>query len=161
MLEKLIGKYKKAGILLDTNLLLLYLIGLYDLNFIRQFKRTCMYDKNDFIWMHKFLTRFDNIFITPQVLGEVWNFAEKIHGKRLNAFIETAIKNLLVVTENYVEKNILLQEDSFFYVGVTDTSIICSAKKLNCLVITDDLRAYSYYVANGVDTININHLREI
>lgn len=161
MIDRFIEKYRKRGLLLDTNLLLFYLVGLYDPSYIGKYKRTCMYDKVDFVWMDKFINNFHQVYITPQIVGELWNFVEKMPKHRLAGFIETALLTLVEVTENYVEKNIIFDESCFSYVGVTDVSIICSARKLGCLVLTDDLRSYSFYVSNGVEAINLNHLRPI
>lgn len=161
MLNHLISKYKKEGVILDTNLLLLYLIGSYDVDYICQFKRTCMYDVNDFRWLRNFIHNFDSVIVTPQVLGELWNFVEKIRKDRFSRFLDVTIPRLIGLCEHYIEKELIIEETCFRYVGVTDTSLICSGKQRKCLVITDDLRSYSYYLSNGVEAININHLRVI
>jgi hypothetical protein len=58
-------KYKSKGILIDTNLLLLLLVGFYDENLIAKFKRTSKYSKEDFQIIRNFILHFEKIIITP------------------------------------------------------------------------------------------------
>jgi hypothetical protein len=44
----LIAKYKGQGVLVDTNLLALYLVGSVNIERIATFKRTSSFDKDDF-----------------------------------------------------------------------------------------------------------------
>jgi len=161
MLDILIQRYSKKGVLIDTNIMLFYLLGVYDIRFAEEYKRTRMYDANDFTWLVRFLGNFERIYITPQILAELWNFIEKIPGKKLFECVSSSVSTLLEVTENYVEKDEILTKDYTSYIGATDASIICSAKHIDCLILTDDLRAYSHFLANEVASININHLREL
>ncbi|MBF4318275.1 hypothetical protein EAY30_25720, partial [Vibrio anguillarum] len=66
-----------------------------------------------------------------------------------------------VFEEEYVNKKTLLSSKGFSYIGITDMAVIQAAKSKKCFVITDDLRAYTHFFENGVETININHLRTI
>ncbi len=159
MVSLYVAKYARVGILLDTNLLILFLVGLFDSTFIPIFKRTAMYTEEDFKKIEKFIKNFRNIFVTPQILAELWNLLEKIEGESFQRFLESAIPQLLIITENYIHKNCILNEESIKYIGLTDMSIILTAKELNCLVLTDDFRAHSHFEKNGIAAININHLR--
>lgn len=159
MLEDYIVAFRRTGILLDTNLLLFFALASYDIEFAEQFKQTRMYDRRDFETLNAFLSFFERVLTTPQVLGEVWHFIEPIREPRLSSVIQSLVDYLLVVVESYVEKDVILKETYLPYVGITDVSVICSAKRTGCLVLTDDLRAYNYYLINSVEALNINHFR--
>ena len=159
MLDQYIIDYRRAGVLLDTNLLLFVLLASYDLKFATSYKRTVMYDADDFIALSVFLKHFSSVMTTPQVLGEVWSFVEKIGGPRAASVIASAAASLLTMVESYSHKDVILMESCLPYVGVTDVSVICSAKATGCLVLTDDLKAYNYYLHNDVVALNINHFR--
>jgi hypothetical protein len=73
-LINLIRKYRKKGILVDTNLLLLYLVGLYDIEQIRDFKRTSHFDTDDFSNTQEFIELFEVKITTPHILTEVSDF---------------------------------------------------------------------------------------
>jgi len=60
-LPTLIAKYKKRGILVDTNILLLYYVGLYDPLLIPKFKRTIMFTIEDFNLLLMLFNRFNKI----------------------------------------------------------------------------------------------------
>lgn len=75
-LLKLIQKYKQKGILIDTSILLLYIVGSFDINLIRTFKRTQMFSENDFKIVPKFIDYFELKITTPHVLTEVSDFID-------------------------------------------------------------------------------------
>lgn len=161
MLEILIKKHRLSGVLLDTNLLLLYLIGSFDLTLIKSFKRTAMYTEQEFQWLDEFTRKFSKIVVTPQILAETWNFLEKLGEKTLHEIVKKLLSKLFILEEKYTHKDELLNLTGFRYLGITDASVICAAKQLNCLVLTDDLRAYSFFCSESVSAININHLRTL
>lgn len=161
MLTELLIRYRSSGVFLDTNLLVLYLVGSYDADFVSKFKRTSMYTKQDFLWLKEYSEKFSKIVVTPQVLAETWNLIEKINEKKFKEFVNSIMNTLYLMNEHYVEKDDILENDGFNYIGITDISVILAAKRMGCLVLTDDLRAYSYFVANEVESININHLRQL
>ena len=51
----------KEGLLIDTNLLILYVIGLIDVNRIEQNKRTRTYTKEDFYLLINFVSYFKKV----------------------------------------------------------------------------------------------------
>jgi len=159
MLNQLLIKHKSSGVLLDTNLLILYLIGTYDPVFVPKFKRTIMYSIEDFEYLKNYIHQFSKIIVTPQILAESWNFLEKINEKKFKEFIKSIIPTLYLIEEEYIEKNNIIADNSLHYIGITDVSVILAAKNLGCLVLTDDLRSYSYFLKNKIAVININHLR--
>ncbi|WP_404396269.1 PIN domain-containing protein [Pseudoalteromonas phenolica] len=160
MLEELLRQYGKQGVLLDTNLLVMYLIGTYDKSLVPKFKRTSMYTVEDFEWLESYVSRFSKIIVTPQVMAETWNFVEKL-GKEIDQFLDKVLPTLFLFDEEYISKETVLSANGFNYVGVTDMSVIQAGVSLSCLVITDDFRAYSHFCQFSVPTININHLREV
>ena len=52
--SNLIIKYKNKGILIDSNLLLVYFIGKYDLNRLQSFKKTAKYSIDDYYIINNF-----------------------------------------------------------------------------------------------------------
>jgi len=55
---QLINKHRPSGLLVDTNLLLLYLIGTTNKNRISRFKRTQTYTIEDFELLDRFMAEF-------------------------------------------------------------------------------------------------------
>ncbi len=66
-LLKLIQNHKQKGLLVDTNILLLYIIGTVDINLIRNFSRNANFTENDFYNVSKFIDIFDIKITTPHI----------------------------------------------------------------------------------------------
>ncbi len=64
----LIQHYKQKGLLIDTNILLLYIVGAVDINLIRNFGRMAEFAENDFYVVSKFVDYFDIKITTPHIL---------------------------------------------------------------------------------------------
>ncbi len=77
MLTDLLIEYRNGDAFLDTNLLILYLIGKYQPTYVPKFKRTTMYSEQDSHWLNGYVSQFSKIVVTPQVLAEAWNFWKK------------------------------------------------------------------------------------
>ena len=161
MLANLLARHRLSGAFLDTNLLVLYLVGSYEPAFVPKFKRTSMYTEQDYQWLKEYVDKFSRIVVTPQVLAEAWNFLEKINEQKFKQFISSIMNTLYLIDEHYIAKDLILDNRGFNYIGITDVSIILAAKSTGCLVLTDDLRAYSHFASNNIETININHLRQL
>ncbi|CAN2041225.1 PIN domain-containing protein [Candidatus Magnetomoraceae bacterium gMMP-15] len=160
MLDYYIKKHRNYGIILDTNLLLLYLVGSYSLEFISKYKRTHQYTIEEYEWIQIITSYFVKIVITPHILAEIWNFIEKLNDHILASFINSAVKSLELFEEDYICKNKILSDPKALkFIGVTDLSVIIAAKKGNYLIFTDDLRAFSAFLQHEVNAINLNHIR--
>lgn len=74
-LESLFQKYKKLGILVDANLLLVYFLGSFNPQLIPQYKRTEKYTLEDFAVLCRIIKCFDCLITTPNILTEVSNLS--------------------------------------------------------------------------------------
>jgi len=73
---QLIHKHRGRGLLVETNLLLLYLIGRTNQNQISKFKRTQVFTIEDFDLLGRFMGKFKTLITTPHVLTELSNLGE-------------------------------------------------------------------------------------
>jgi hypothetical protein len=78
MFDDLISKHRANGLLIDTHLMLLLVIGIYDRRRMENFKRTAVYTRQDFQRMGWLQTRFDKLWITPNILTEVDNLGRQL-----------------------------------------------------------------------------------
>ena len=76
--EQLLVRYRSRGVLVDTNLLLLYFVGLYNPSLIPQFKRTRIFTVNDFDVLQNFIALFSKVVTTPDILTEVSNLSNQL-----------------------------------------------------------------------------------
>ena len=159
----LIHRYHETGVLIDTNLLLLYLIGTYDPEKISAFKRTDTFNLEDFNLLDRLIGFFPKIFTTPHILTEVSNFAaqfKSIGKTKINsALFEVFAQSISSFGEIYEFISDISKKPEFLLFGLADAGIISSGKKY--LVLTNDSHLYGYLQGKGIDTINLNHLKTL
>ncbi len=76
-----------GGLLVDTNLLVLWVVGGVNRNPIETFKRTSNYTKTDYDFLRRVLANFETLYTVPHVLAEVGNLTdlpgvERQHARR-------------------------------------------------------------------------------
>lgn len=157
---QLIRKYKRNGLIIDTNLLILIIVGSFDPKIIPRFKRTSKYLEDDFSLMINFIKFFDNIITTPNILTETCNLSLNLNFETENGLYRTFAKIIYSLRENYVTSIDLPKENAFFQFGISDSAIIELCKQ-GRLLLTDDFPLYGYVTAQGMDAINFNHIRTL
>jgi hypothetical protein len=159
-------KFNK-GLIIDTNLLVLLIVGYFDKNYIKQFKRTSTYSIDDFENLKIIVNKFESLITTPHILAEISNLCidsrnmENKSNKKFKEFLKTFINTIYHFKEINLEKNKILILDFLKYLGVTDSALIEIAKKHKFNVITDDAGVYVKLSSFNVPVININHLRAL
>jgi len=153
-----VHKYARTGILLDTNILLLYVIGRYDPKRIEGFKRTNTFATKDYEFLTRFLSLFQRIVATPHVLTEVSNLAAHLNAPHKIACFESFADDLDVLDEHTEAARAIAKSPAFTRLGITDASLPLIARD-RFLVLTDDLVLYAHLLEVGIDAINFNHIR--
>jgi hypothetical protein len=159
-LELLLTKYKNKGILIDTNLLLLYFVGIYDPQRIPNFKRTMMFVVEDFYTLWTLFKYFDKVVTTPNILTEVNSLANQLANDLKPAFFSKFAEQVVTLEEHYIETAKLSAKEHFPKLGLTDSGILDLAKG-EYLVLSDDFRLVGYLGKQGIDAINFNYIRTL
>jgi hypothetical protein len=131
---QLIRKHRGNGLLIDTNLLLLYLVGKTNPGRIANFKRTSRYTVEDFDLLGQIVEQFRTLVTTPHVLTELSNLRD-LQGEERPAFRSG-------------------------FLGLTDAAI-ASLSRHSYLFLTDDLNLYLTLLERGVDAINFSYLQQL
>jgi hypothetical protein len=148
-----LSKYRAKGALLDTNLLLVYVVGKTHRSRLSDFHHTKQYEQ-DFPMIERVVEFFPKIYTTPNVITEVSNL-----GKKLGAdFFETLRKVVSVLDEQCCVSKDAAASAHFPKIGITDAGLCTIAA--NYLVITADFALYQILRANNVDAVNFHHLRQ-
>jgi hypothetical protein len=156
--EELLMEYKSKGVLIDTNLLLLYFIGVYDPRRISKFKRTMTFVIDDFYTLSGFFNLFSKVVTTPNILTEVSNLAGQLPENLKPYFYTIFGRHLSLLEEHYITSGKLSSTPQFAKLGLTDSGIM-DLSRGQYLVLTDDFRLAGYLDSQGIDVINFNHLR--
>lgn len=157
---ELVRKYSGRGILLDTNVLLLLVIGRHDENRIETFKRTNTFTKKDFNFLTEFLRGFQKLVATPHILTEVSNLAGNLADPQRTACFRSFANDIRTIDEHTDTARSISATSVFERLGITDASISLALAQ-RFLVLTDDLSLYVHLVSNGIDAINFNHIRPV
>ena len=75
-----------AGLLVDTNLLVLFTVGAVNRDRIETFKRTRQYTRADYDLLVRVLAKFEPLYTVAHVLAEVSNLTDLRGSERLLAF---------------------------------------------------------------------------
>lgn len=154
---EVLERHRRAGILIDTNILLLLLIGSVDTALIAKHKRTSKFTVEDFTLAVLIAERAATILTTPNILSEVSNLAAQIANPyKTRIFLQFAAA-ITTVIEFYHRSGDLSAREEFFRYGLTDTGIMQAARD-GYLILTDDLRLWDHLDLLGLPTINFTHL---
>ena len=156
--DQLLSHYRRRGLLVDANLLLLYVVGLIDVRQITTFGRTDTYEPRDFKLLERVIGYFEIVVTTPHVLTETSNFLGQLPGKRAGEGRAMLGQLAPHLQEEHRPASTLTRHDTYRQFGLTDTAIDDVASDTH-LVLTDDLPLYHYLAVQGRDAINFNHLR--
>jgi hypothetical protein len=159
MLDPLIQQYRTKGILVDTNLLIALVVGLFNPKHLQSCRGTKNFTPSDFQTLKRFVTQFDLLITTPHVLAEVSNLSRMLP-EPLHADLGITFRALLngPLSELYSPCSEIANDLNFPRFGLTDTAIAMIAPKSH-LVLTDDFSLYGLLSKRGVDVLNFNRIR--
>ncbi len=146
-------------ILVDSNLLVLLVVGLTSRELITRHKRTKIFEQDDYDLLVKILSSYDVIVVTPHVLAETSNLVSQIGEPALEAVRLTFSKLIQDQKEVYYSSRDSVKHPAFVRLGLTDASILQLAKSAIPLLTTDVGLYLEAYKLNS-STINFNHLRQ-
>lgn len=162
-LEGYINSYRKSGILLDTNVLLLLWAYQFDEQLIGR-KKLEKYTVDDAKLLVSCVDQFTRILTTSSILTEVSNLAGlMLSGTKKQQLFERMYDFFNVPSaDGAVHCSIhgaVLPSQTFVKLGYTDASIISIAQAPHFLL-TDDLDLFLDAQHHNIPTINFTHMRE-
>lgn len=165
-----IARHAANGVILDSNLLVVYLVGLHNEKDVPRFlprssgkgRAVCFPD--DFILIKSLLLKnsVKHFVVTPQILAEISNLTfEHFPDAELKLYINRVLTFISLAKEEPSMKDELLKIPQLPHVGFADASIIKAAKDGKYLVLTEDLKCMAMLQSEGCCVYNINHLRTL
>lgn len=146
------------SVLLDTNLLVLLVVGVYDKALIREHKRTKNFMPEDFDLLERELGGFEAIWVTSHCLAEASNLLKQTDSSRVSGLLTCLARITENAKESHIQKSAVFGNTNAFRLGVTDAGIVIKSKRVNC-VLTVDFDLYAQISRMGRNVINFNHLR--
>lgn len=156
--SELFAQYRRKGILIDTNILLLHFVGTINRKRISAFNRTEKFVPDDYDLLQRIIAHFEQVIITPNVMTEVSNLMDKIGEPERSRCFALLAQVIPQLSEFYLESQSIAANSGFTKFGLTDCGILDLARE-QYLVLTDDLKLAVYLQREGVDVVNFNTIR--
>ena len=158
----LISQYREKGILIDTNLLLVLLVGNVDRRQVGRIAKTDKYNSEDYDRITNVLRRFNRFIIIPQVLTEAGNMLKRncpTANTRLDLDLELRrFVHAGASRESRALSKRITIHPAFEDLGYADAAILNAAAGRH-LVFTDDGPLQSRAWSSGVDVLPFDWLR--
>lgn len=153
--------WRSRDLLIDANILVLYLVGSLDPSLISKHKRTNQFGVKDYRLLDDVVRQFKKLVATPNVLTEASNMVAQIGGKETVTRLRVVLARIVeALDEHYVPSTQASKVEEFRRLGLTDAALLFLAKQDRLLVLTDDRHLYDALQKRGIAAINFHHLRE-
>jgi predicted nucleic acid-binding protein len=156
--NEIIASSNRNGITIDTELLLVLCIGLYNPNLIDRSTKTQKYSIESFRILEAIARKFKPLYISPQVLAEFSNHAKMIGNINYIDFYKISIEILREQFEIHIPKDKMLDEKHLYRLGFTDISLIRICKETGCVLYTADGPLYRFCENEKIKAVNFNYI---
>jgi len=146
-----------ANLIIDTQLLLLFVVGMTKRSYITKHKRLHAYSEADFDLLKEEIAPYDAIVVTPNTLTETSNLLGYIQEPMRSEVFAVFGAFIRHVDERYVESRALCGDRAFMTLGLTDAALL-EISRDHDILLTADLGLYLAGAKNGA--VNFNHIRE-
>ncbi len=154
--------FEPKGMLLDTNLLVIYIVAIVDRNLIGKVKRTENFLPEDALFLFNYLPRFAHRFTTPGIWAEASNLLApffKTLSKTARQSLQISLRDeIAVLDEQYVPAKAVAHDEQLLNYGFTDLAIACLAQN-QMVVLTADFPLVVLLQKRNLPCVNFNTLR--
>jgi hypothetical protein len=163
--EELFARYVGKSILLDSNLLLVFLTGSVGTHLFRVCKRVSDYTIEDYELLVRLLEYFTVLLTTPHIFTEVSNLANSLPQSykrdwyRNLADLIASAKEPTGLREEWTPAVELAETSEFVAFGITDAALANLSSK--ALLVTEDHRLTGALRNQGISVLNFGDLRKI
>ena len=160
-------RHRQAGLVFDTNILLLFVVSRISELWIPKVKRLqaqgFRFETEDARWIRDFSSRFRCIWTTPHILTEFNNLTENLD-RHLRDFIWREVQKWASVdAEPLRESRKPFRElgsiEAYLPFGVADAALVALAQQ-NRLVLTIDRDLSKYLEESSLPVLNYNYIRQ-
>lgn len=156
----LIETMAASGIFVDTNLLVLLVIGLTDKNLISRHKRVNRrFNAGDFELLCRLLNQYPRLLVTPNTLTEASNLLAQHREPQKSRILDKLAELITVSHEIYVESGVASRNNTFNRLGLTDAALLEEISAYKPLLTVDVNLYYAGLTKGSNASLNFEHLR--
>lgn len=123
--------------LIDTNVLLVLILGSIDPKLINANKRTSIYEEQDYYDLVSVIGDLKDLIVLPNVWTETDNLLNNTIGRRKYEYLEIFKATVGVCTEEYVETKTVCESTSLYVLGLTDSLLLDFSSHCEMLITSD------------------------
>ncbi len=159
-----IRRHLRNGVVVDSGLLVVYFVGLYQdatgLPLWQTLKQTKgSFYRDDYEFLLGFLQKFRKQVVTPHILTEVSNMLGHLNEPARETCFGLLRAHTAVLEERFVEAAEITSEEAFLRLGLTDVGILRVASAAPYLVLTIDAPLVGQLNKIGVDALLFRDIR--
>ena len=147
-------------ILIDTNALIILIIGQIDSKLINSHRRTSIYEEQDYFDLVAIIKDYKNLVVLPNIWTEVDNLLNNFGGDLKYKYILAITETIKSSSEKYINSLVGIDSVSFFDLGLTDSLLLSLAPECDFLI-TSDSSLSDYAVAINIKVYDIVKNRNI
>jgi hypothetical protein len=160
--ELCIQACRRQGIVLDTNVFILLLIGCWNLQMLvsEGIKRieSKSYSTKDFRLLMALLSPFPKKVVTQGIVTETCNLLDSDNQKFQGSIFRSLSQLLNSFSESQKSSKVLSTQSPFPQFGLADTSVADLANR-GYLIVTDDLKLQNFLQSSGRFSLNFSQIR--
>lgn len=146
-------------VLLDSNLLVLFMVGATDPALISHHKRTDDFGESDFDLLAGILGNYQTLLSTPNILTETSNHLQQVDNETAYLLLAKLADSIEEISERHVPSRTACALKEFSYLGLADAAIIHCAAEAD-LVLTTDGPLVGALMRLGLNAREFDWLRE-
>ncbi len=145
------------SLLLETNLLLFYLVAQVDLTLLQSFKRVSNLKTSDLQPLRDLVEAFSLLVTTPHILTEVSNFIDQAPQHWRLRLID-ALRSFVVDSPEYFEASrVLVNKREFAQLALADVSLLSLSH--TAVIATLDYELFQRIAVAGGQAVHLDHVR--
>jgi hypothetical protein len=146
-------------VLVDTNLLVLLVVGATSRDYIGKHKRLTAFIQEDYDVLLELIAGAQAVRVTPNILTETSNLAAYIGEPARSQVFQTFQRLVSSFLELYVPSTAAIGRWEFIRLGLTDAAVL-EALTGQVVLLTTDLDLFLAAQATGALAINFNQVRD-
>jgi hypothetical protein len=150
---------KGVPLLIDTNLLVLFIVGTAAKEYIAKHKKLTAFTIEDYDMLFRIISGASEVLVTPNTLTETSNLAAYIGEPARSKVLDVLRAVSRDSQERYVPSSAAAQCNEFIRLGLADAALLEIAAK-DVTLLTTDFDLYNAALKKGAKTFNFNHLRD-
>ena len=147
-------------VLLDSNLLVLFVAGMSSREYIGRHRRLRGYSEEDFDLLVEFIRPMSALVVTPNILTEASNLLSGIAEPARSHIADTFRQIVGSMDERFVQSTRAVEQREFPRLWLTDAAVLTELANSHVLL-TADLDLYLAASQRRYSAVNFNHLRQL